>query len=153
MKCPFCGHADTQVADSRVSVEGASVRRRRRCMMCDKRFTTFETADIRLPQVIKAGGYRVDFAVEKVRTSLLRALHKRPVSTEQVEEVIVRICHKLLQLGDAEVSSRQIGEMVMTELARLDKVAYVRFASVYRSFQHISEFADTIKEIQKTGRE
>jgi transcriptional repressor NrdR len=151
MKCPFCGHADTQVIDSRVSEEGVSIRRRRRCIKCEKRFTTFETADVCLPQVIKAGGYRVEFAVDKVRTSLLRALHKRPVSTAAVDEVIDRICHKLRQLGEREVTSRQIGEMVMTELARLDKVAYVRFASVYRSFQDVSEFTDTIKEIQRVG--
>lgn len=151
MKCPFCGHIDTHVVDSRVGEEGASIRRRRRCGVCEKRFTTFETADIRLPQVVKSGGYRAEFAVEKVRMSLLRALHKRPVATAQVDEVIGRICHKVLQLGEREVSSRQIGEMVMAELARLDQVAYVRFASVYRSFQDISEFTDTIKEIQKTA--
>ncbi|WP_028536967.1 transcriptional regulator NrdR [Paludibacterium yongneupense] len=152
MKCPFCGHADTQVIDSRVSEDGTSIRRRRRCLLCEKRFTTFETADVRMPQVVKAGGHRAEFDLEKIRTSFLRALHKRPVSTTLVDESIDRICHRLLQLGEREVSSRQIGEMVMTELSRLDKVAYVRFASVYRSFQDISEFSDAIKEIQKTHR-
>ena len=152
MKCPFCGNLDTQVIDSRVSEDGTSIRRRRRCLACEKRFTTFETADMRMPQVGKSGGHRSEFDEEKVRTSFLRALHKRPVPTALVDEAIDRICHKLLQLGEREVPSRQIGEMVMSELARLDKVAYVRFASVYRSFQDISEFSDAIKEIQKTHR-
>ncbi|OWY37805.1 transcriptional regulator NrdR [Xenophilus sp. AP218F] len=151
MKCAFCGNADTQVIDSRVSEDGASIRRRRRCPACDKRFTTFETADVRMPQVVKTTGQRAEFDIEKVRTSFLRALHKRPVPTALVDDAIDRICHKLLQLGEREVSSRQIGEMVMSELARLDKVAYVRFASVYRSFQDISEFTDAIKEIQKSS--
>ncbi|GGY04243.1 transcriptional regulator NrdR [Paludibacterium paludis] len=148
MKCPFCGNTDTQVIDSRVSEDGASIRRRRRCLTCEKRFTTFENADVRMPQVVKSGGHRAEFDVEKVRTSFLRALHKRPVSTTLVDESIDRICHRLLQLGEREVSSRQIGEMVMAELARLDKVAYVRFASVYRSFEDISEFSEAIKEIE-----
>jgi transcriptional repressor NrdR len=151
MKCPFCGNADTQVIDSRVSEDGVSIRRRRRCLACEKRFTTFETADVRMPQVVKSGGHRSEFDIEKVRTSFLRALHKRPVPTALVDDAIDRICHRLLQLGEREVSSRQIGEMVMNELAKLDKVAYVRFASVYRSFQDISEFSDAIKEIQKSN--
>ena len=151
MKCPFCGNADTQVIDSRVSEDGASIRRRRRCLACEKRFTTFETAVVRMPQVVKSGGHRSEFDIEKVRTSFLRALHKRPVPTALVDDAIDRICHRLLQLGEREVSSRQIGEMVMNELAKLDKVAYVRFASVYRSFQDISEFSDAIKEIQKSN--
>ncbi|MDC7710529.1 transcriptional regulator NrdR [Vogesella indigofera] len=149
MKCPFCGCADTQVVDSRVSDDGNSIRRRRRCMGCEKRFTTFETADVRMPQVVKSGGHRAEFDVGRVRTSFLRALHKRPVPTPLVDDAIDRICQRLLQLGEREVSSRQIGEMVMNELARLDKVAYVRFASVYKSFQDIAEFSDAIKEIQK----
>lgn len=149
MKCPFCGCADTQVVDSRVSDDGNSIRRRRRCMGCEKRFTTFETADVRMPQVVKSGGHRAEFDVERVRTSFLRALHKRPVPTPLVDDAIDRLCQRLLQLGEREVSSRQIGEMVMNELARLDKVAYVRFASVYKSFQDIAEFSDAIREIQK----
>ncbi|HJU49138.1 MAG TPA: transcriptional regulator NrdR [Pseudogulbenkiania sp.] len=151
MKCPFCGNADTQVIDSRVSEDGASIRRRRRCLSCEKRFTTFETADVRMPQVVKSGGHRSEFDVERVRTSFLRALHKRPVPTALVDDAIDRICHRLLQLGEREVSSRQIGEMVMNELAKLDKVAYIRFASVYRSFQDVSEFSEAIKEIQKSS--
>ncbi|BAK75929.1 transcriptional regulator NrdR [Pseudogulbenkiania sp. NH8B] len=151
MKCPFCGNADTQVIDSRVSEDGTSIRRRRRCLACEKRFTTFETADVRMPQVVKSGGHRSEFDVERVRTSFLRALHKRPVPTALVDDAIDRICHRLLQLGEREVSSRQIGEMVMNELAKLDKVAYIRFASVYRSFQDVSEFSEAIKEIQKSS--
>lgn len=150
MKCAFCGHVDTQVIDSRVSEDGTSIRRRRRCVMCEKRFTTFETADVRMPQVVKSGGDRAEFDIEKIRTSFLRALHKRPVSTALIDRVIDRICHQLLQLGEREVSSRQIGEIVMTELACLDKVAYIRFASVYRSFQDVAEFSEAIKEIQTT---
>lgn len=149
MKCPFCGCVDTQVIDSRVSDDGSSIRRRRRCVACDKRFTTFETADVRMPQVVKTGGHRSEFDVQKLRTSFQRALHKRPVPTTLMDEAINRICQQLLQLGEREVSSRQIGEMVMAELARLDKVAYVRFASVYRSFQDVSEFREAIKEIEK----
>ncbi|MDN0073980.1 transcriptional regulator NrdR [Crenobacter sp. SG2303] len=149
MKCPFCGHADTQVIDSRVNEDGTSIRRRRRCLSCEKRFTTFETADVRMPQVVKANGHRTEFDEEKLRTSFFRALHKRPVPTALVDEAIARICHRLLQLGEREVPSRQIGEMVMAELAKLDKVGYVRFASVYKSFQDISEFSDAIKEIEQ----
>lgn len=147
MKCPFCGHADTQVVDSRVSEDGASIRRRRRCLECDKRFTTFETAEVRMPQVVKQDGHRAEFSDAKLRTGFTRALHKRPVPTPLVDEAVVRVKQKLLQLGEREVSARQIGEMVMGELARLDKVAYVRFASVYRSFQDVAEFSDAIREI------
>lgn len=138
MKCPFCGHADTQVIDSRVSEDGASIRRRRRCLHCEKRFTTFETAEVRMPQVVKQNGHRAEYDASKVHTSFMRALHKRPVSTTLVDAAIERIGHKLLALGEREISSREIGEMVMNELAKLDKVAYVRFASVYRlSLIHI----------------
>lgn len=147
MKCPFCGHADTQVIDSRVSEDGASIRRRRRCLHCEKRFTTFETAEVRMPQVVKQNGHRAEYDAGKVYTSFMRALHKRPVSTTLVDATIERIGHKLLALGEREISSREIGEMVMNELAKLDKVAYVRFASVYRSFQDVSEFSDAIREI------
>lgn len=149
MKCPFCGHVDTQVIDSRVNEDGASIRRRRRCLKCEKRFTTFEMADVRMPQVVKTGGHRADFEPGKIRTSFMRALHKRPVSTTLVDESIDRISHRLLQLGEREVSSRQIGEMVMMELARMDKVAYVRFASVYRSFEDVAEFSEAVQEVQQ----
>ncbi|MBE9608665.1 transcriptional regulator NrdR [Chitinilyticum piscinae] len=149
MKCPFCGSPDTQVVDSRVSDEGDAVRRRRRCNVCDKRFTTFETAEVRPPQVVKQNGQRVEFDREKIRVSFQRALHKRPVPTQLVDEAIARINQKVLALGEREVPSRQLGEMVMTELAKLDKVAYIRFASVYRSFSDVDDFRDVIREVSK----
>jgi transcriptional repressor NrdR len=149
MKCPFCGSPDTQVVDSRVSDEGDLVRRRRRCTICDKRFTTFETAEVRMPQVVKQNGQRAEFDREKVRTSFLRALHKRPVPTPLVDEAISRIIQKVLTVGEREIMSRQIGEMVIAELAKLDKVAYIRFASVYRSFQDVDDFRDVIREVTK----
>ncbi|WP_028451828.1 transcriptional regulator NrdR [Chitinilyticum aquatile] len=149
MKCPFCGSPDTQVVDSRVSDEGDTVRRRRRCNVCDKRFTTFETAEVRLPQVVKQNGQRSEFDREKIRVSFHRALHKRPVPTQLVDEAISRILQKALAIGEREIPSRQIGEMVMTELAKLDKVAYIRFASVYRSFSDVEDFRDVIREVSK----
>ncbi|MDR3412618.1 MAG: transcriptional regulator NrdR [Formivibrio sp.] len=149
MKCPFCGSLDTQVVDSRVSDEGDVIRRRRRCAACEKRFTTFETAEVRMPQVVKQNGQRVEFEREKVRVSFQRALHKRPVPTQLVDEAIDRIAQKVLASGEREIPSRQIGELVMKELAKLDKVAYVRFASVYRSFQDLDDFSDAIREANK----
>lgn len=149
MKCPFCGSPDTQVVDSRVSEEGDAIRRRRRCTACEKRFTTYETAEVRMPQVVKQNGQRVEFDREKVRVSFQRALHKRPVPTQLVDEAIDRIVHKTLGMGEREIPSRQIGEMVMKELAKLDKVAYVRFASVYRSFQDLDDFRDAIREVTR----
>ncbi len=149
MKCPFCGSLDTQVVDSRVSDEGDVIRRRRRCAACEKRFTTFETAEVRMPQIVKQNGQRVEFEREKVRVSFQRALHKRPVPTQLVDEAIDRIAQKVLASGEREIPSRQIGELVMKELAKLDKVAYVRFASVYRSFQDLDDFRDAIQEANK----
>jgi transcriptional repressor NrdR len=139
------------VVDSRVSEEGDSIRRRRRCPACDKRFTTYETAELRLPQIVKSNGYREEFKEDKLRTGFKRALHKRPVSAELLEEAVERVKHKLLSLGEREIDSRRIGEMVMKELYKLDKVAYIRFASVYRSFQDVDDFRDAIKEVQKPG--
>ncbi|MEE8530325.1 MAG: transcriptional regulator NrdR [Nitrosomonadaceae bacterium] len=152
MKCPFCNADDTSVIDSRVSEEGNRIRRRRRCLTCDKRFTTYETAELRLPRVVKQGGDRSEFNREKLLTGFMRALHKRPVPTECVDEAIERIMQKLLSLGEREIPSRKIGEMVMRELYKLDKVAYIRFASVYRSFQDADDFHDAIKEVQKPRR-
>jgi len=149
VKCPFCGSPDTQVVDSRVSDEGDAIRRRRRCSACDKRFTTFETAEVRMPQVVKQNGQRVEFYRDKVRVSFQRALHKRPVPTQLVDEAIDRIAQKVLASGEREIASRQVGEYVMKELAKLDKVAYVRFASVYRSFQDLEDFSDVIREVNK----
>lgn len=152
MKCPFCNADDTSVIDSRVSEEGNRIRRRRRCLTCDKRFTTYETAELRLPRVVKQGGDRSEFNREKLLTGFMRALHKRPVPTECVDAAIERIMQKLLSLGEREIPSRKIGEMVMRELYKLDKVAYIRFASVYRSFQDADDFHDAIKEVQKPRR-
>lgn len=152
MKCPFCGANDTSVMDSRVSEEGNSIRRRRRCQVCQKRFTTYETADLMMPQVVKLNGERAEFDKEKLRTGFARALHKRPVPTPLVDEAIDRIVQKVLSLGEREISSRQVGEMVMTELYKLDKVAYIRFASVYRSFEDVEDFREAIREVEKPAR-
>src|SRR6266581_4088461 len=129
MKCPFCGSPDTQVVDSRVSEAGDSIRRRRRCFACQKRFTTYETAELRLPQIVKQNGTRDDFDVARIRNGFQRALHKRPVPTEYVDQAIERIVQQVLSLGEREIPARQIGEMVMRELHKLDKVAYIPFAS------------------------
>ena len=145
MKCPFCGSADTQVIDSRVSEAGDSIRRRRRCTACQKRFTTYETVELRLPQVVKTNGDRAEFDTARLRVGFARALHKRPVPTEFVDAAIDRIVHRVLSLGEREIPSRQLGEMVMEELYKLDKVAYIRFASVYRSFQDVSDFRDALE--------
>lgn len=149
MKCPFCGHPDTQVVDSRVSEDAESIRRRRRCLACDKRFTTYETVELRMPQIVKTSGSRAEFDDAKLRTSFTRALHKRPVPTEEVDAAIQRITQRLLALGEREVPSRTVGQMVMKELYKLDKVAYIRFASVYRDFQDVEDFRDAIEEVAK----
>jgi transcriptional repressor NrdR len=149
VRCPFCKHVDTQVVDSRVSEEGSSIRRRRRCLACDKRFTTYETVELRMPQMVKSNGFREEFKEDKLRTGFQRALHKRPVPANLVEDAVERIKQKLLSLGEREIESRRLGEMVMKELYKLDKVAYIRFASVYRDFQDVDDFRDAIKEVQK----
>ncbi|MDR4513120.1 transcriptional regulator NrdR [Nitrosomonas sp.] len=149
MKCPFCNAEDTNVIDSRVSEEGNRIRRRRRCPACDKRFTTYETVELRLPQVVKHDGSRAEFDRNKLLTGFKRALHKRPVPTDYVDAAIDRIVQKFLSLGEREVSSRSIGESVMHELYKLDKVAYIRFASVYKSFQDVDDFRDAIREVNK----
>ena len=148
MKCPFCGSDDTQVIDSRVSEAGDSIRRRRRCAACEKRFTTYETVELRMPQVVKNDGSRADFDVAKIRVGFQRALHKRPVPTEFVDAAINRIVQQVLARGEREMPSREIGGMVMQELYRLDKVAYIRFASVYRAFQDVSDFHDALAEVE-----
>jgi transcriptional repressor NrdR len=147
MRCPYCSHDETQVVETRESDEGGVVRRRRRCQHCEKRFTTYERAEIAMPAVVKKDGSRVDFDAAKLRASMLLALRKRPVSIEQVDAAIERIQDKLLASGQREIASTRIGELVMRELKRLDKVAYVRFASVYRSFEDVDEFSRLIKEI------
>ena len=149
MKCPFCKASNTQVLDSRVSDAGDSIRRRRRCSACNKRFTTYETVELRMPQVVKQDGSRIEFDLEKLRTGFMRALHKRPVSTQLVDEAIATITQNILALGVREIPSRRVGEMVMRELYKLDQVAYIRFASVYRSFQGVDDFQDVIKEVRR----
>jgi transcriptional repressor NrdR len=148
MKCPFCGSLDTQVIDSRVNEAGDAIRRRRRCTQCDKRFTTWETAELRPPQVVKTNGTREDFAETKLRESFRRALHKRPVPTELVDAAVERIRQRLLTRGAREVPAREIGELVMSELKKLDKVAYIRFASVYKSFQDPDDFRDVLQDLE-----
>ncbi|PNT89820.1 transcriptional regulator NrdR [Coxiella burnetii] len=149
MYCPFCNAEDTKVIDSRLVEEGTQVRRRRECLKCQERFTTFETAELNLPRIIKRDGRRSAFDEEKLRAGLLKALEKRPISTEQIETAVQRIIHKLRARGESEVSSQWLGELVMDELRALDEVAYVRFASVYRSFQDINAFRDEIRRLQK----
>jgi transcriptional repressor NrdR len=152
MKCPFCPHADTQVIDSRASDEGAVIRRRRRCLQCDKRFTTYERVELAMPALIKRGGIRAEYDRDKLRASMLLALRKRPVPREAVDEAISRIEEKLLSSAQREVKSEKIGELVMRELKRLDKVAYIRFASVYRSFEDVDEFAEVVREVRPVRR-
>jgi transcriptional repressor NrdR len=147
MRCPFCSHTETQVAETRESDEGDVVRRRRRCLSCDKRFTTYERADIAMPSVVKKDGRRADFDSAKLRASMQLALRKRPVSVEQIDAALNRIEEKLLASGAREIASTRLGELVMRELKRIDKVAYVRFASVYRSFEDVDEFRQLIREI------
>lgn len=149
MKCPFCSATDTQVIETRESEDGASIRRRRRCASCEKRFTTYETADVRMPHVVKGNGTREEFSIAKLREGFRRALHKRPVPAALVDEAVEHIRQKLLALGEREIGSRQVGELVMAELYKLDKVAYIRFASVYRSFQDVADFRDVIRDIEK----
>ena len=148
MRCPFCDHPDTQVIETREAGDGDALRRRRRCTHCDKRFTTYERVELSLPVVVKKNGLRADFDRRKLRASLALALRKRPVTSEAVDAAIARIEEKLLSLGVREVASERIGELVMRELKRIDKIAYVRFASVYREFQDVDEFAEAIEEVQ-----
>ncbi|MEJ6004148.1 transcriptional regulator NrdR [Paucibacter sp. AS339] len=147
MRCPFCSHAETQVAETRESDEGDVVRRRRRCLGCDKRFTTYERAEIALPVIVKKDGTRADFDPKKLRASMQLALRKRPVSIEQIDAALAKIEDTLLTSGARELPSNRLGELVMRELKRIDKVAYVRFASVYRSFEDVDEFRKLIRDI------
>jgi transcriptional repressor NrdR len=149
MKCPFCGNADTQVVETRVSEDGDFIRRRRQCGDCEKRFTTYERPDVTFPAVVKKDGRRIDYDRTKLLASMNLALRKRPVSTEQVDGAVERIEEKLLNLGVREIPSSRIGELVMRELKKLDKVGYVRFASVYRSFEDIEEFRALVEEVRR----
>lgn len=149
MKCPFCGHGETQVVETRESDDGDLVRRRRRCGGCEKRFTTYERPDVSYPTVVKKDGRRTEFATEKLRASFALALRKRSVGTGDIDAAIERIEEQLLNLGVREVASNLIGELVMRELKKLDKVAYIRFASVYRSFDDIADFKTWVDEVQQ----
>lgn len=149
MYCPFCSALDTKVTDSRLIREGNQVRRRRECLICKERFTTYEVAELALPRVIKQDGCRDLFQEQKLRAGILRALEKRPVSLEKIENAIGRIIHKARACGEREITSKLIGEWVMEELSNLDQVAYVRFASVYRSFQDINEFKEEINRLEQ----
>ena len=148
MKCPFCNAPDTQVVDSRVNEEGTSVRRRRRCPACNKRFTTYERVDLKMPRLVKKDGSRTDFDRDKIMGSMMLALRKRPVSTEDVDEAVDRVIERLRALGEREVPTTRIGDFVMRELAKLDKIAYIRFASVYRSFETPDDFREAVQEVK-----
>jgi transcriptional repressor NrdR len=146
--CPFCGHIETKVTDSRLAAEGTQIRRRRECLKCGERFTTFETAELLMPLVIKEDRSRQPFSEAKLRSGMEKALEKRPVSREQVDEAVSRIVHKVRRLADREVPARTIGELVMDELRQLDEVAYVRFASVYRHFEDVEAFHAEIERLR-----
>ena len=149
MHCPFCQHDDTRVIDSRVSEDGTTIRRRRECPACSERFNTFETAEIKLPSVIKSDDRRETFDEHKLRLGFERALQKRPVSSEQVDASVRAVVEELRRSGEREVPSMRIGELVMRELKKLDQVAYVRFASVYRSFEDVQAFREEIERLER----
>ncbi|MBI3523341.1 MAG: transcriptional repressor NrdR [Betaproteobacteria bacterium] len=149
MKCPYCADTNTQVVDTRENEEGDTVRRRRRCLSCDKRFTTYERVELQLPHLVKKNGSRTEYDRDKVLASMMLALRKRPVATESIDAAIDRIEEKLVTLGEREVPSDRVGELVMRELKKLDKIAYIRFASVYRNFADVEEFSDVIREVKK----
>ncbi|MDA8360864.1 MAG: transcriptional regulator NrdR [Gammaproteobacteria bacterium] len=148
MRCPFCYAEETRVIDSRLADEGDAVRRRRECLACQERFTTFEHAELRLPQIIKSDGRREPFSESKLRGGLQRALEKRPVDAGQIDAIIAFVRRSLLASGEREIPSREIGEWIMEQLRRLDKVAYVRFASVYRSFQDLNAFREEVERLE-----
>ncbi|WP_133000550.1 transcriptional regulator NrdR [Luteimonas arsenica] len=149
MHCPFCQHVDTRVIDSRVSDDGATIRRRRECEACGERFSTMETIELKLPAIIKSDGRREHFDARKLRQSFDRAVHKRPVSEEQIEAAVRAVIHQLRMTTEREIDSRRVGEFVMAELRKLDHVAYVRFASVYRSFQDVADFREELDRLER----
>ena len=149
MKCPYCADPNTQVVDTRENEDGDTVRRRRRCLACDKRFTTYERVELQLPLVVKKNGSRTEYDRDKLKSSMMLALRKRPVTTESLDGAIDRIEEKLVQMAEREVATDRIGELVIRELKKLDKVAYIRFASVYRNFEDLDEFSDAIREVKK----
>jgi len=146
--CPFCAHVETKVTDSRLAAEGQQIRRRRECLACGERFTTFESAELVMPHVVKADQTREPFDIAKLRSGMQKALEKRPVGNDEIDAALARIGHKLRTLGEREVAARLVGDLVMEELRHLDEVAYVRFASVYRSFQDVEAFREEIARLQ-----
>lgn len=152
MRCPFCAEQNTQVTDTRENEDGDVVRRRRRCPACDKRFTTYERVDLKMPHVVKRNGNRSEFSHEKLAGSMKLALRKRPVTIEAIDAAVDRVEARLRSLGESEVPTKKIGELVMGELKTLDKVAHIRFASVYRNFADVDEFSDLIREVQNRPR-
>jgi transcriptional repressor NrdR len=152
MRCPFCAHEDTSVVDTRSNPGANVVRRRRRCPRCDKRFTTYERVELRMPRVVKKDGTRADFDREKLVASMMLALRKRPVATEAVDAAVDRIEEKLRSAGEREVPSSRVGDLVMRELAKLDKIAYIRFASVYRRFETPDDFREAVQEVKAARR-
>ena len=148
MRCPFCNHDDTQVVDTRSNAETNIIRRRRRCAVCDKRFTTYERVELRMPRLIKKDGSRTDYDRDKILSSMRLALRKRPVATDEVDDAVDRIEERLRALGEREIRTSRVGDLVMRELARLDKIAYIRFASVYRSFETPDDFREAVQEVK-----
>jgi transcriptional repressor NrdR len=149
MHCPFCSHEETKVIDSRLAGDGMQIRRRRQCLDCNERFTTFESAELVMPKLVKNDNSRQPFDENKLRNSMTRALEKRPVPSDELEEAVARLIHRLRTMGEREVPSRLVGDLVMEDLRALDEVAYVRFASVYRRFQDVTEFEEEIRRLQR----
>lgn len=149
MHCPFCSKPETRVIDSRLSNDGENVRRRRECMSCGDRFTTYEHAELNMPRIIKSDGSRVPYNDDKMRAGVMRALEKRPVSTEQIEESLTRVKHKILSTAEKEVNSSRVGNWIMEELLALDHVAYIRFSSVYLDFEDMDAFSEAIERLNK----
>ena len=152
MHCPFCSHVETKVTDSRLAADGSQIRRRRECLKCGERFTTFESAELLMPRVVKGDGSREPFDENKLKQGMMKALYKRPVGAEEIDEAVTRIGRKLRVLGEREVPARVVGELVMEELRHMDEVAYVRFASVYRSFQDVEAFRDEVEHLRHPHR-
>jgi len=152
MRCPFCSSEDTQVVDTRSNPGTNVIRRRRKCPKCDKRFTTYERVELRMPRLVKKGGSRTDYEREKLVGSMMLALRKRPVATEAIDRAADRIEEKLRSLGEREIMTSRVGDMVMRELAKLDKIAYIRFASVYRSFESPDDFREAVQEVKSPRR-
>jgi len=152
MKCPFCNAENTQVVDTRANNESNTIRRRRKCLACDKRFTTYEKVELRMPRLVKKDGSRTDFDRDKLVGSMMLALRKRPVATEEIDAAVDRIEEKLRSLGEREIMTSRVGDLVMRELAKLDKIGYIRFASVYRSFESPDDFREAVQEVKTKKR-